>query len=115
VVPRRGWLGQTGIYYGWAFLRGHVYKAVSSIGWNPYFDNKQKTVVCELGPAWSLALSVRCLTWGAMQEPHLIHEFDDDFYGEPLTVLVLGYIRPERNFPSLGQWSLAHGCSYRLD
>ncbi|CAN0237973.1 unnamed protein product, partial [Ectocarpus sp. 12 AP-2014] len=35
----------TGIYYGYAMLDGTVYPAVISVGWNPYFDNKSKTVV----------------------------------------------------------------------
>ncbi|XP_020595220.1 bifunctional riboflavin kinase/FMN phosphatase-like [Phalaenopsis equestris] len=51
---------------------------VMSIGWNPYFNNTEKTV-----------------------EPWLLHEFDDDFYGEELRLVVVGYIRPEANFPSL--------------
>lgn len=35
-----------GVYFGWAGLstRG-VYKMVMSIGWNPYFDNAEKTIV----------------------------------------------------------------------
>lgn len=35
----------TGIYYGYAMLNGTVYPSVISVGWNPYFDNKAKTVV----------------------------------------------------------------------
>lgn len=35
----------TGIYYGYTMLKGTVYPAVVSVGWNPYFDNKEKTVV----------------------------------------------------------------------
>ena len=35
----------TGIYLGYTMLEGVVYKAVVSIGWNPYFDNSEKTVV----------------------------------------------------------------------
>ena len=35
----------TGIYYGFTQLNGAVYGAVVSVGWNPYFDNKEKTVV----------------------------------------------------------------------
>lgn len=36
----------SGVYFGWAGLstRG-VYKMVMSIGWNPYFDNAEKTIV----------------------------------------------------------------------
>lgn len=69
----------SGVYFGWARLstRG-IFKMVMSIGWNPYFNNTEKTV-----------------------EPWLLHEFDEDFYGEELRLLVVGYIRPEANFPSL--------------
>lgn len=35
----------TGIYFGYTMLRGTVYQAVVSVGWNPYFDNREKTVV----------------------------------------------------------------------
>lgn len=69
----------SGVYFGWAGLptRG-VYKMVMSIGWNPYFDNPEKTI-----------------------EPWLLHDFGEDFYGEELRLVVVGYIRPEANFPSL--------------
>ncbi|KAK6264800.1 hypothetical protein SCA6_020234 [Theobroma cacao] len=69
----------SGVYFGWAGLstRG-VYKMVMSIGWNPYFNNAEKTV-----------------------EPWLLHEFNEDFYGEELHLVIVGYIRPEVNFPSL--------------
>lgn len=69
----------SGVYFGWAGLstRG-VYKMVMSIGWNPYFDNAEKTI-----------------------EPWLLHEFDEDFYGEELHLAIVGYIRPEAKFPSL--------------
>ncbi|XP_035844690.1 bifunctional riboflavin kinase/FMN phosphatase isoform X2 [Helianthus annuus] len=68
-----------GVYFGWAKLstRG-FYKMVMSIGWNPYFDNTEKTI-----------------------EPWLLHKFDEDFYGEELHLVIVGYIRPEANFPSL--------------
>lgn len=69
----------SGVYFGWAGLakRG-IYKMVMSIGWNPYFNNPEKTI-----------------------EPWLLHEFKEDFYGEELCLIVVGYIRPEANFPSL--------------
>ncbi|CAL5200054.1 unnamed protein product [Lathyrus oleraceus] len=68
-----------GVYFGWAGLpaRG-IFKMVMSIGWNPYFSNKEKTI-----------------------EPWLLHEFTEDFYGEELRLVIVGYIRPEENFPSL--------------
>ncbi|XP_038977361.1 bifunctional riboflavin kinase/FMN phosphatase-like [Phoenix dactylifera] len=69
----------SGVYFGWAGLatRG-IYKMVMSIGWNPYFDNTEKTI-----------------------EPWLLHKFNEDFYGEELHLAIVGYIRPEANFPSL--------------
>ncbi|KAF6167635.1 hypothetical protein GIB67_031218 [Kingdonia uniflora] len=69
----------SGVYFGWAGLsdRG-VYKMVMSIGWNPYFNNSEKTI-----------------------EPWLLHDFDEDFYGEELRLAIVGYIRPEANFSSL--------------
>ncbi|KAJ7560772.1 hypothetical protein O6H91_04G145300 [Diphasiastrum complanatum] len=68
-----------GIYLGWAGLSNRgVYKIVMSVGWNPFFDNAAKTV-----------------------EPWLLHDFPDDFYGEELRLIVVGYIRPEANFSSL--------------
>ncbi|PKA61545.1 riboflavin kinase [Apostasia shenzhenica] len=63
----------SGVYFGWAGLSARgIYKMVMSIGWNPYFNNIEKTV-----------------------EPWLLHEFSEDFYGEDLRLIVVGYIRPE--------------------
>lgn len=38
----------SGVYFGWAGLatRG-IYKMVMSIGWNPYFNNSEKTIVSQ--------------------------------------------------------------------
>ncbi|XP_044495467.1 bifunctional riboflavin kinase/FMN phosphatase-like [Mangifera indica] len=69
----------SGVYFGWAGLSNRgIYKMVMSIGWNPYFNNTEKTI-----------------------EPWLLHEFYEDFYGEELRLVIVGYIRPEANFPSL--------------
>ncbi|KAM9823354.1 riboflavin kinase isoform 2-T2 [Syngnathus typhle] len=69
----------TGIYYGWACVgNGDVHKMVMSIGWNPYYKNTKKSM-----------------------ETHVIHQFKEDFYGETLSVVMVGYIRPERSFDSL--------------
>ncbi|KAE9613508.1 hypothetical protein Lal_00015996 [Lupinus albus] len=68
-----------GVYFGWAGLSARgVFKMVMSIGWNPYFNNKEKTI-----------------------EPWLLHDFNEDFYGEELRLLIVGYLRPEANFPTL--------------
>lgn len=32
----------------------------------------------------------------------MIHKFKEDFYGEILNVVMVGYIRPERSFDSVG-------------
>jgi hypothetical protein len=45
---------------------------------NPFYKNEKKTV-----------------------EPHLLHTFPGDFYGQELRLIVSGYMRPEMNFPSL--------------
>ncbi|XP_075067103.1 riboflavin kinase [Mixophyes fleayi] len=70
----------TGIYYGWGCVGngGEVYKMVMSIGWNPFYKNTKKSV-----------------------ETHIIHEFEEDFYGEMLSIVIVGYIRPEESFDSL--------------
>ncbi|KAG7476273.1 hypothetical protein MATL_G00081170 [Megalops atlanticus] len=70
----------TGIYFGWASVGGSdVHKMVMSIGWNPYYKNTKKSM-----------------------ETHIIHTFKEDFYRETLSVAIVGYIRPERGFDSLG-------------
>lgn len=40
---------KTGVYFGWANVEnGDVHKAVLSIGWNPFYDNKEKSMVCNI-------------------------------------------------------------------
>ncbi|XP_020324608.1 riboflavin kinase isoform X4 [Oncorhynchus nerka] len=69
----------TGIYYGWACVgSGDIHKMVMSIGWNPYYKNTKKSM-----------------------ETHVIHTFKEDFYGQILSVVMVGYIRPERSYDSL--------------
>lgn len=41
--------------------------------------------------------------WFCLQEVHLLHEFPGDFYGSHLKVVILGFVRPEYNYPSMGQ------------
>ncbi|XP_043261888.1 riboflavin kinase [Colletes gigas] len=68
----------TGVYYGWASIDRKIYKMVASIGWNPFYKNKKKTV-----------------------EVHLLHKFENDFYGKQIKAIFLDYIRPEKNFTSI--------------
>uniref|UniRef100_A0A8C0BZY3 riboflavin kinase n=1 Tax=Buteo japonicus TaxID=224669 RepID=A0A8C0BZY3_9AVES len=61
-----------GICYGWACVgERNVHKIVLSLRWNP------------------------------VSETHIIHTFKEDFYGEILSIVITGYIRPEKNFDSL--------------
>lgn len=69
----------TGVYYGWTQVEDSpVYKMVMSVGWNPFYKNKEKSM-----------------------ETHIIHKFEDDFYGKILKIVILGYIRPEMDFSSI--------------
>ncbi|WIA22630.1 hypothetical protein OEZ86_009609 [Tetradesmus obliquus] len=70
----------TGIYCGWASIgdSSEVYKMVMSIGWNPFYNNTEKTA-----------------------EPWILHDFEQPFYGQEIRLLVCGYVRPEANFTSL--------------
>ena len=83
---------ETGIYFGWARLHGKFYQTVVSIGWNPFYNNTVKTI-----------------------EAHLLSSLDD-FYGERLELLLLGYLRQEANFKSLGEspQSLFHLIGLRV-
>ena len=72
----------TGVYAGWAALPGvrpgEEFVAVASVGYNPHFGNDVKTI-----------------------EPYLVGEFDRDFYGEDMRLVLCAYIRPELKFSSL--------------
>ncbi|XP_050526592.1 putative riboflavin kinase isoform X2 [Daktulosphaira vitifoliae] len=68
-----------GVYFGWAQVdKSPVYKMVMSIGWNPFFKNKEKSM-----------------------EIHILNKFEEDFYGSKLKVIVTGYIRQELDFSSM--------------
>ena len=74
---------EEGVYVGWATLEDDqgaalppaarvAHKAVLSIGWNPTFHNEKRTV-----------------------EAYLCHEFERDFYGASMRLIVCGYVRPQ--------------------
>lgn len=88
----------SGVYFGWAGLptRG-VFKMVMSIGWNPYFNNAEKTIVSVLKLTTHplQVLFFLLISSIVTQEPWLLHDFDEDFYGEELHLIIVGYIRPE--------------------
>jgi len=70
-----------GVYCGWARVVGRECKAVVNIGYSPTFqgeENREKIV-----------------------EAHLIDgAFPGDFYGELMTLILTGFLRPEQKFPS---------------
>eukprot|EP00892_Ulva_mutabilis_P000274 jgi/Ulvmu1/10247/UM060_0048.1 len=70
----------TGIYYGWAAVGSapDVHAMVMSVGYNPFYGNTKKTC-----------------------EPWLLADFDQEFYGEELRLVVCGYVRPEADFTTL--------------
>lgn len=76
----------TGIFLGWASVTHPtnstpgVYKMCCSIGFNPMFQNKEKSC-----------------------EPWILHDFGNaDFVGQPIKLLICGFIRPESSdFDSL--------------
>jgi len=54
-----------------------VYPTVLSIGYNPFYANTHRSI-----------------------EIHILHQFPKDFYGATLSLLILGYIRPEYDYVS---------------
>jgi riboflavin kinase len=76
----------SGVYYGWAGLspspatsnKPAVYPMVMSIGWNPFYKNTVRSV-----------------------EVHIMHDFEQDFYGSHMNLVILGFIRPEYDYVSL--------------
>lgn len=55
-----------------------IYPMVMSIGYNPFYKNKVRSA-----------------------EVHVLHNFAADFYGAPMRLLILGFIREERDYSSL--------------
>ncbi|RPA72422.1 riboflavin kinase [Ascobolus immersus RN42] len=82
---------ESGVYYGYAAVpkgtgagkpegtgEAEVWDMCMSVGWNPFYQNERRSV-----------------------EVHIIHKFPKNFYGAPLKILVLGFIRPEYDYKSL--------------
>ncbi|EUC48550.1 hypothetical protein COCMIDRAFT_87195 [Bipolaris oryzae ATCC 44560] len=55
-----------------------IYPTVLSIGYNPYYKNSKRSI-----------------------EIHILHNFERDFYGATLSLVILGFIRPEYDYVSL--------------
>ena len=93
---------KSGVYFGWASLRlpssqpttssdtaattttaeAHskftIHPMVMSIGYNRFYKNKERSA-----------------------EVHLLHEFGSDFYGVEMRLLIIGFIREEKDYPEL--------------
>jgi len=74
----------SGVYFGLASLdlpadssTPKVLPMVMSIGWNPFYKNTVRSV-----------------------EVHIIHDFESDFYGVEMRLIILGWIRPELDYVS---------------
>ncbi|HEY2174707.1 MAG TPA: bifunctional riboflavin kinase/FAD synthetase [Mycobacteriales bacterium] len=63
-----------GVYAGWVILDGRRLKAAISVGTNPTFEGRVRTV-----------------------EPHIL-DFDEDIYGEPMAVEFTARLRPMERF-----------------
>ncbi|KAI0888047.1 riboflavin kinase [Annulohypoxylon maeteangense] len=55
-----------------------IYPMVMSIGYNPFYKNSVRSA-----------------------EVHVLHKFAADFYDAPMRLLILGFVREERDYPSL--------------
>jgi riboflavin kinase len=79
---------ETGIYYGYAKVMNggdSVCEMVMSVGFNPVYGNQVRSA-----------------------EVHIMKEFEDDFYGHEMRLIVLGYIRPEYNYIAKGIFLMIH-------
>ncbi|VDD95106.1 unnamed protein product [Enterobius vermicularis] len=69
-----------GVYYGIAAVvsDGKQYGMLMSVGKNIHFNMEERTM-----------------------EVHLLHQYSEQFYGEEVKGVVLGYLRPMLSFPNL--------------
>lgn len=83
----------TGIYWGYAKISGEeVYKAAISIGYNPTYGNKEKTVEPHcIAPANDPRRHSSCTGETLLQ----------DFYDQTCRLSVVGYLRPELPFEGI--------------
>ncbi|KAK7992086.1 riboflavin kinase [Apiospora saccharicola] len=85
----------SGVYFGYAALqlpashpdipssstdgdspkKYHIFPMVMSIGYNPFYKNSKRSA-----------------------EVHILHKFAQDFYGAPMRLLLLGFVREEKNY-----------------
>lgn len=103
-------IAKPGVYYGYARVYPVnerpselptedlvVLPMVMSLGWNPFYKNQRMTAVR------TACFRKVCCSNTCIQEIHIMHKFNSDFYGCKLKALVLGYIRPELDYISRGK------------
>ena len=104
----------TGVYYGLAgvllpgSLRPTIHDAVLSIGYNPFYGNKERSIEIHLleaptddsGGQQSLTAAIFKVppASGTPSSAICTHPLPSRFYGSPLNLLVLGFIRPEYDY-----------------
>jgi len=77
-----------GVYAALATMHGVTYKAAVSIGWNPVYDNPERTV-----------------------EAYLVHDFGEKlFYDDQLELKLISYVRAEALFGDFDSLILAIQC-----
>lgn len=84
--------------------------AGAALGRNPFFKNKHRTVVGTPDVSdsvlnWAYG-NVLCVLHWLVQEPYLMNEFKEDFYGQTLHLLVCGFLRSQADFANLGMWNV---------
>ncbi|KAL6941553.1 hypothetical protein ACO0RG_002687 [Hanseniaspora osmophila] len=104
----------SGIYFGYAKLKPITNKNIEYIG-RPNDPNtkvefnygeclKKDEIEVPIPVVFSVGYNV---FYGDLTEKvvelHFLHHFDENFYGCLVKFTVLGYIRPERNYPSLDE------------
>eukprot|EP00898_Chlorokybus_atmophyticus_P003218 jgi/Chlat1/3898/Chrsp26S08863 len=75
---------QLGVYFGWAALaegNDQPHKMVMNVGKRPTFVDGE----------------------GITVELHIMHKYPSDFYGKELRAVVLGFVRGEQKFSSIGE------------
>lgn len=80
-----------GVYFGWAQLE--------PVPGSPAVDAQVHKMVMNIGRR----PTVNAGNEEASVEAHILHAYGADFYGQPLRLVVLGYIRPEMKFAGLSQ------------
>jgi riboflavin kinase len=85
-----------GVFYGFAKLNGDSpEKMVMSIGFNPQFENKEKTVVCLI-----VVFCLRMLL--NPEEVYIVKSYPEPFYDAYVQTYVVGFVREMTKFDSLG-------------